>query len=71
MADPAYEQEFVELMDRLTAEVGRLRAELRELRNRKVETAASAGLDDQTRRALRQQVSDQIRRIDRMLGESQ
>lgn len=67
MSQPTPQLEFVELMDRLTDDVGRLRAELRKVRAQ----PPKPDLDEGGRRILRQQVSDHIQRINRLLGDTE
>lgn len=67
MSQPTPQQEFAELMDRLTDDVGRLRAELRKVRAQPRPSVVVEG----ERRVLRQQVADQIQRINRLLGDSE
>jgi hypothetical protein len=64
-------QEFADLMDRLTDDVGRLRDELRKARAQpRPQPAPPAGIEND-RRILRQQVADQIQRINRLLGDTE
>lgn len=65
MSEPTPQQEFAELMDRLTDDVARLRAELRAARSTRAQPTEDGG----ERRILRQQVADHIQRINRLLGD--
>lgn len=70
-------QDFAELIDQLSTEVGRLRAELTRLReeNARLSHASTSPqglfdeLGDQEKHVLRHQVIEHIRKIDHLLGE--
>jgi hypothetical protein len=70
MSHPTPQQEFADLMDRLTDDVGRLRAELRKARAQPTGHPAPRAVDESERRILRQQVADHIQRINRLLGDT-
>gem|GEM_PF-6001748 len=70
MSQPTPQLEFAELMDRLTDDVGRLRAELRKVRAQPSQPQQPA-VEEGERRILRQQVADHIQRINRLLGDTE
>jgi hypothetical protein len=71
MSQPTPQQEFADLMDRLTDDVGRLRAELHTARKQPRPQPTPTAGDEGERRILRQQVSDHIQRINRLLGDTE